>query len=104
VPTLHQVGAGIPDHLFCDKSPCAAPALHDIGAWFLFLPPCSPDVNPITITVAKRKALLRKAAARTQVPLWQAVGQARDLFTDKDCCNVFKAAGRQTDCLRHALG
>ena len=52
--------------------------LHDIGAWFLPLPPYSPDLNPIEMAFAKLKALLRKAAARTYDDLWKAVGSACD--------------------------
>lgn len=47
------------------KSPGAAQALRDIGAWFLFLPPYSPDLYPIEMAFSKLKALIRKAAART---------------------------------------
>ena len=83
----------------------------------MFLPPYSPDLNPIEIiraftrthgvhalTFAKLKALIRKAAARTQKALWHAVGQVRNLFTDGECYNFFKAAGYETDQTQHALG
>ena len=67
------------------------------GAWFLFLPPYSPDLNPIEMAFAKLKALIRKAAARTCDQLWKAVGQVCDLFTEEECYNFFKAAGYETE-------
>ncbi|WP_193778198.1 transposase, partial [Pseudovibrio sp. Ad37] len=67
------------------------------GAWFLFLPPYSPDLNPIEMAFSKLKALIRKAAARSYQALWQAVGQVCDLFTKQECNNFFKTAGYMTD-------
>ena len=67
------------------------------GAWFLFLPAYSPDLNPIEMAFAKLKALIRRAAARTCEDLWQAVGHVCDLFTEEECYNFFKAAGYETD-------
>ena len=68
-----------------------------VGAWFLFLPTYSPDLNPIEMAFAKLKALIRRAAARTYDDLWKAVGNVCDLFTDEECYNFFKAAGYETD-------
>ena len=98
------------DNLSSHKSPGAAKAMRDIGAWFLFLPPYSPDLNPIEINRAlsrthgvralifsKLKALIRKAGARTYNELWQAVGILCDIFTNEECFNHFKAAGCKTD-------
>jgi transposase len=64
-----------------------------VGAWFLFLPPYSPDLNPIEMAFAKLKALIRRVAARTYDDLWPAVGHVCDLFTEEECFNFFKAAG-----------
>ncbi|QDA36460.1 hypothetical protein E4191_20360 (plasmid) [Paracoccus liaowanqingii] len=75
----------------------AAAALHDIGAWFLFLPPYSPDLNPIEMAFAKLKALVRKAAARTYDQRWAAVGQVCNVFSDEECYSYFKAAGYEVD-------
>lgn len=97
VPTLHKGDVVILDNLSSHKSPVAHRALRDIGAWFLFLPPYSPDLNPIEMAFAKLKTLLRKAAARTYEKLWQAVGHVCELFTDEECYNFFKAAGYQSD-------
>jgi transposase len=59
----------------------------------LFLPKCSPDLNPIEMAFAKVKTLLRKAAARILEGLWRAVGDICDLFTPQECWNYLKAAG-----------
>lgn len=93
VPTLQRGDVIILDNLSSHKSPKAAEAMRAVGACFLFLPPCSPDLNPIEMAFAKLKALIRKAAARTYEELWQAVGHVCDLFTEEECANFFKAAG-----------
>ena len=64
-----------------------------MGAWFLFLPPYSPDLNPIEMAFSKLKTLITKVAARTYDQLWQAVGDVCELFTDEECYNFFVAAG-----------
>ena len=92
-PPDHFLILLILDNLSSHKSPKAAQVLHDIGAWFLPLPPYSPDLNPIEMAFAKLKALLRKAAARTYEDLWKAVGTVCDLFTEDECLNYFIAAG-----------
>jgi transposase len=91
-PTLEPGDVVILDNLTVHKSPRAAKALADRGAWFLFLPRYSPDFNPIEQAFAKLKTLLRKAAARTYNQLWRAVGHICDLFTQEECRNFFKAA------------
>jgi transposase len=96
-PTLHKSDVVILDNLSSHKSPKAAQTLRDIGAWFLFLPPYSPDLNPIEMAFSKLKTLLRKAAARTYDQLWQAVGHVCNLFSDEECYNFFKAAGYEAD-------
>lgn len=92
-PTLREGDVVILDNLSSHKSPGAAAALHAIGAWFLFLPPYSPDLNPIEMAFSKLKALLRKAAARTRDDLWDAIASAIDAFTPAECQNYFAAAG-----------
>ena len=96
-PTLRPGDVIILDNLSSHKSPKAAATMNAVGAWFLFLPPYSPDLNPIEMAFAKLKALIRRAAARTYEALWHAVGQVCDLFTDEECYNFFKAAGYETD-------
>ena len=92
-PTLKPGDIVILDNLSSHKSEKAKAILKARGAWFLFLPPYSPDLNPIEMAFAKLKALLRKAAARTYDDLWKAVGAVCDLFTEEECFNYFVAAG-----------
>ena len=97
VPTLSPGDVVILDNLSSHKSPRAAAALREIGAWFLFLPPYSPDLNPIEMAFSKLKALIRKAAARTYDDLWHAVGRVCDLFSQTECENYLIAAGYEAD-------
>jgi transposase len=92
-PTLRKGDVVILDNLSSHKSSRATQILKDIGAWFLFLPPYSPDLNPIEMAFAKLKAHLRKAAARTYDDVWKSIGQICDLFTPQECENYFKACG-----------
>jgi transposase len=96
-PTLSNGDVVILDNLAVHKSETAAEHLRERGAWFLFLPPYSPDLNPIEMAFAKLKAHLRAAAARTYHALWQATGAICDLFERDDCWNFFKAAGYASD-------
>jgi transposase len=97
IPTLRKGDVIILHNLSSHKSPRAAEMLRDVGAAFLFLPPYSPDLNPIEMAFSKLKALIRKAAARTYDALWDAVGNVCDLFSDEECFNFFKAAGYKTN-------
>lgn len=90
-------GASLLDNLSSHKSPRAAARLRDLGAWFLFLPPYSPDLNPIEMAFSKLKALIRKAAARSYDDLWRAVGTVCELFTEAECRNFFEAAGYEAE-------
>jgi transposase len=81
------------DNLAAHKSKKAAQCLKQKGAWFLFLPAYSPDLNPIEQAFSKLKAHLRKAQARTLEALWRAVGDICDLFEPQECWNYLKAAG-----------
>ena len=92
-PTLKAGDVVVLDNLASHKSPRAAEILKDRGAWFLFLPPYSPDLNPIELVFAKLKTLLRKAAARTFDEVWKTIGQICDLFPPKECQNYFTACG-----------
>ena len=74
------------------------------GAWFLFLPKYSPDLNPIEHFFAKLKTLLRKAKARTYDALWRAVGDICALFDPQECWNYLIDAGYVADKTPDALG
>jgi len=67
------------------------------GAWFLFLPPYSPDLNPIEMAFAKLKAHLRRIGARTIDALWKAIGGICDLYSEQECFNFIKDAGYASD-------
>lgn len=92
-PTLRPGDVVVWDNLNVHKSPRAAEAIKDRGAWVLFLPRYSPDLNPIEKAFSKLKTLLRKAKARTYDDLWKAVGHVCRLFTPQECWNYFKATG-----------
>lgn len=96
-PCLEPGDVVVLDNLNVHKSPRAAQAIAERGAWFLFLPKYSPDLNPIEMAFSKLKTLLRKAAARTLDQLWRAVGDICALFTPDECWNYFKAAGCVAD-------
>ena len=96
-PTLEPGDVVILDNLAAHKSERAKAVLRDRGAWFLFLPPYSPDLNPIEMAFSKLKALIRKAAARSYDDPWKVVGTVCDLFTDAECQNFFEAAGYEPE-------
>lgn len=96
-PTLNPGDVVILDNVGFHKSATAAQALKARGAWLLFLPPYSPDLNPIEMAFSKLKAHLRKAGARTFDALWAAVGDICALFDPEECWNFFKAAGYALD-------
>jgi transposase len=96
-PTLRRGDMVILDNLSSHKSPKAAAILKARGAWFLFLPPYSPDLNLIEMAFAKLKTHLRKAKARTIDALWKAVGSICDLYSAQECANYLKAAGYVAD-------
>ena len=83
----------IMDNLSSHKGPRVREMIERAGASLLFLPPYSPDFNPIEMAFAKLKALLRKAAERTVEALWDAIGQIIDTFKPDECRNYFAAAG-----------
>ena len=68
-------------------------AIHQAGAELRFLPPYSPDFNPIELAFSKFKAHLKRDAARTVGDIWDAIANAADIFTQTECENYFAAAG-----------
>jgi transposase len=83
----------IMDNLSSHKGPAIRQAIEAVGASLLFLPPYSPDFNPIENAFAKLKALLRAAAERTVEALWTTIGSLINRFTPEECANYFAAAG-----------
>ena len=115
-PTLQPGDVVILDNLSSHKSPKAAVGLKERGAWFLFLPPCSPDLTlrlpsndaahrrnllgrlrPIEMAFARLKAHLRRIGARTIDALWRAIGHICDLFSPDECWNYLKTTGYAPD-------
>jgi|SRR5580693_6201802 len=92
-PALKPGDVVILDNLPAHKSAAAEKTIRARGAWLLFLPPYSPDLNPIEMAFAKLKALLRARAVRTIDALWRAIGEICDLFSPEECQNYFAAAG-----------
>jgi transposase len=92
-PALKPGDVVILDNLSSHKSQRAESLIRAKGAWLLFLPPYSPDLNPIEMAFAKLKAHLRKIAARTIDDLWKAIGSICTLFSPEECSNYFTAAG-----------
>ncbi len=92
-PTLQPGDVVILDNLASHKSEKAKAIVEKRGAWFLFLPAYSPDLNPIEMAFAKLKAHLRRIKARTLDTLWRAVGNICSLYTPEECWNYLKEAG-----------
>lgn len=92
-PTLAKGDVVIMDNLSTHKVAGVREAIEAIGAKLLYLPPYSPDLNPIEMMFAKLKALLRKAKRRTVDGLWRAIGNILDQVTSKECANYLKKAG-----------
>lgn len=87
----------IMDNLGSHKSRRVRDLIEAAGATLVFLPPYSPDFNPIEMAFAKIKALLRKAAERTVAGLWDCIGRTIDLVTPQEARNYFTAAGYDPD-------
>ena len=92
-PTLSPGDIVIMDNLSSHKVAGVRQAIEATGARLLYLPPYSPDLNPIENAFAKLKDLLRKAAARSREALWAAIGQFLSRFAPDECVNYFANAG-----------
>ena len=95
VPTLRPGDILLLDNLSSHKASGALQAIAQAGAEAWFLPPYSPDLNPIEKTFAKVKSWLRRAKARTTAALQDAVASALRALTPDDCRNCFRACGYQ---------
>jgi transposase len=92
-PTLAPGDVVVMDNLPAHKVAGVRQAIEAAGARLLYLPPYSPDLNPIEPAFAQIKAVLRKLAARTIPALWTAIGAALDAVTADACVNYFTNAG-----------
>jgi transposase len=97
VPELRPGDVVIMDNLSSHKRPKVVELIAAAGASVLYLPPYSPDFNPIEKAFSKLKALLRKAAERTVEGLWTAIGHLIDLFAPNECRNYFTSCGYDAD-------
>ena len=93
VPTLKPGDVVIMDNLGSHKGKDVRSAIRVAGAKLFFLPPYSPDLNPIEQVFAKLKTLLRKADERTVEDTWKRIGQLLEHFTAEECANYIKNAG-----------
>ncbi len=93
IPELRAGDIVVMDNLSSHKGPRVQALIQAAGAMLRYLPPYSPDFNPIENAFAKLKALLRKEAARTVDALWSAIGRLVDLITPAESTNMFAAAG-----------
>lgn len=93
VPELSPGDIVVMDNLGSHKGGGVREAIEAAGARLLYLPPYSPDFNPIENAFSKLKALLRKAAERTVDGLWNKIGALLPAFTPQECANFFAAAG-----------
>ena len=93
VPSLSEGDVVVMDNLPAHKVEGVRQLIEAANARLIYLPPYSPDLNPIELAFAKLKALLRKAAARTRDALWDTIGDALRAFTPQECANYFNHAG-----------
>jgi transposase len=92
-PALTPGDIVVMDNLPAHKPPAVRAAIERCGAELRYLPPYSPDLNPIEMAYSKLKALLKKAAARTMEALWNAIAEAIQQISSQDSIGFFTAAG-----------
>ena len=97
VPELRRGDIVIMDNLSSHKRAATKELIEEAGATLRFLPPYSPDFNPIEQAFSKLKAHLRKAAERTIHGLWNAIGRILDLYSPQECANYFANSGYDAD-------
>lgn len=97
VPTLRSGDIVIADNLSSHKRDGVKQAIESVGAHLVYLPPYSPDLNPIELAFSKLKTLLRKSPERTVEALWARIGQLIDQFSPAECRNYFRHCGYTAD-------
>ena len=103
IPTLSPGDVVILDNLGSHKGKAVRRAIREVGAHLLFLPPYSPDLNPIEQVFSKLKTLLRKADERTVTATWQRIGTLLDRFSPAECANYLKGSGYASVSNEHGL-
>ena len=92
-PSLSDGDIVVIDNLPAHKVEGVRASIEARGAILIYLPPYSPDLNPIEMAFAKLKTLLRKAAARTRETLWDAIADVLKAFNPDECANYLAHAG-----------
>lgn len=103
-PTLRPSDIVVLDNLGSHKGKAVRNAIRAAGAHLLFLPPYSPDLNPIEQVFAKLKFMLRKAQERTVECVWRRIGALLPAFQPRECANYFRNSGYASIQDDHALG
>ena len=93
IPTLSPGDVVVLDNLGSHKGKAVRTAIRKAGAHLIFLPPYSPDLNPIEQVFSKLKTLLKKANTRTVEQTWRRIGTLLDHFSPAECSNYFRHAG-----------
>ena len=93
VPQLQPGDIVVLDNLSCHKQIRTRELIESAGAQVMFLPPYSPDLNPIELVFAKIKQLLRSLASRTREALWQTMQSVLNRITASDAANCFRHCG-----------
>ena len=93
MPELRPSDVVIMDNLSSHKRVSVRERIEAAGTTLRFLPPCSPDFNPIENAFSKLKAMLRKAEERTVSGLWTLIGNLVDIFQPHECPNYFSSCG-----------
>ena len=93
VQVLRPGDVVVMDNLSSHKGPRVSAAIEAVGATLRYLPPYSPDLNPIELAFSKFKRLLRDGAQRTTDKLWQLCGKVLELFTESECRNYLRHCG-----------
>ena len=96
-PALQAGDLLILDNLSSHKVGGVREAIEEVGARLMYLPPYSPDLNPIELAYSKLRRLLRSASKRTVDALWQACGTALEAFSSSEIRNYFRHAGYRYD-------
>jgi transposase len=93
LPTLQEGDIVVLDNLSSHKVAGVKELIESVGAQVFYLPPYSPDFNPIENVFSKLKTMLRKLKSRTMEDLWKSLGELCDIFSPEECKNYFKHAG-----------
>jgi transposase len=93
VSVLRRGDTVVMDNLSSHKRAEVREAIEAAGCELLYLPPYSPDLNPIELAFSKLKSLLRKAGERTVDGLWRFLGEAVDAFSPQECLNYMRHCG-----------